>query len=71
MIEEIIVVGLFCAVLFCGIWAAVSEFCKARREYRESIAESMVDLELSMERMSALADRAKAITDQLEDDKEG
>ena len=71
MIEEIIVVGLFCAVLFCGIWAAVSEFCEARREYRESIAESMVDLELSMERMNALADRAKAITEQLEDDKEG
>lgn len=71
MIGEIIMVVLFCIVLFCGIWEAVSELCKARREYRESMAESMVDLELSMERMNALADRAKAITDQLDGDEEG
>ena len=63
MIEEIIVVGLFCAVLFCGIWAAVTEFCKARREYRESLADSMVDLELSMERFNATIERLKEVED--------
>lgn len=59
MIGDIIMVVLFCIVLFCGIWAAVTGFLEARKSYREEIADSMVDLELSMEQFNATIERLK------------
>lgn len=63
MIGDIIVVVLFCIVLFCGIWAAITGFLEARKAYREEIADSMVDLELSMERLNATVERLKEVDD--------
>ena len=64
MIGDIIMVVLFCIVLFCGIWAAVSAFLEARKSYREEIADSMVDLELSVERFNATIERLKEGNDE-------
>ena len=63
MIGDIIMVVLFCIVLFCGIWAAVTGFLEARKSYWEEIADSMVDLELSVERFNATIERLKEVDD--------